>query len=514
MAQTAWVMLLPIITIVLALLTKEIYMSLLVGIFAGALLYTQFSVFDAVITMFEVMSAKVGENANLLIFLIILGILVAIIARSGATRAYSDWAVRAIDSERGALLVTPILGVIIFIDDYFNCLTVGTVMRPVTDRFKIARAKLAYVIDATAAPVCIIAPVSSWAAAVTSALPQDSNIDGFALFLQTIPNNLYAWLTLVFLFFIILSGRDFGPMAKSVKESRENLVVPEEYSDEEYEALVGTGGKGKMLDLILPILVLIAGCVYGMLYTGGIREGKTIAEAFADCDSSKGMVFGAFLALVFSAMLYLPRRVLSFKSFCNSFGIGFKLMTPAIFILCLTWAFSGICSEEYLDLGGFVGTIVNVDASVDSMLPAIFFLVAIGLCFTIGNSWGTFGILIPVAVTIMGTEDMFLLTLTIASILSGSVVGDHASPIADTTILSSTGAQCNHIEHVNTQLPYVMVVAACSFIGYVAGGLAQNGWLGLGVGFLALVVAMFIICAKVPAQVGVLVEDETEEKKY
>ncbi len=509
MAQTVWVMLLPVVTIVLALLTKEVYMSLLVGIFTGALLYTNFSVFDAVITMFEVMAAKVGDNANLLIFLIILGILVAVIARSGATRAYSDWAVKTIHTERGALLVTPILGVIIFIDDYFNCLTVGTVMRPVTDRFRIARAKLAYVIDATAAPVCIVAPVSSWAAAVASSLPQGTDIDGFALFIQTIPYNIYAWLTLVFLFFIILSGRDFGAMAKSVRGSRENFAVPEEYGDAEYVSLVGEDGKGRMFDLILPILVLIIGCVYGMLYTGGIQEGKSVADAFADCDSSKGMVFGAFLSLVFSAFLYLPRKVVSFKAFCNSFSLGFKLMTPAIFILCLTWAFCGICSEEYLGLGEVVRRLVDVDDSMAALLPAIFFLVAIGLCFTIGNSWGTFGILIPVAVTLMGTEDMSMVTLVIAAILSGSVVGDHASPIADTTILSSTGAQCNHIEHVNTQLPYVIVVSACSFIGYVACGLAGNGWIGLGAGFFALVAAMVFIYVRVSPQQGIRI-DETE----
>ena len=500
MAQTAWVMLLPIVTILLALLTKEVYMSLIIGIFTGALLYTNFSVFDSVIAMFEVMAEKVGENANLLIFLIILGILVAVIARSGATRAYSDWAYRRIHSERGALLVTPILGVIIFIDDYFNCLTVGTVMRPVTDRFRIAREKLAYVIDATAAPVCIIAPVSSWAAAIASSLPKDSDIDGFSLFLQTIPFNIYAWLTLVFLFFIILSGRDFGLMAKRVRESRENFVVPKEYGDAEYEALVGKDGKGKMADLILPILVLILGYVYGMLYTGGIQEGKTIGEAFADCDSSQGMVFGAFLALAFAALLYLPRRVMSFNAFCNSFSTGFKLMTPAIFILCLNWAFSGLCSEEYLDLGGFVGKVVSVNATVIYFMPPIFFLLSLGLSFTTGNSWGAFGILIPIAVTVMGTEDMTMVALTVAAILSGAVGGDHASPIADTTILSSAGAQCDHIEHVNTQLPYVVLVSACSFLGYVIAGLSENGWLGLGAGLGALTAAMAWIYFKVPAE--------------
>ena len=499
MASTAWVMVLPIVTIIMALLTKEVYMSLIVGIFTGALLFENFSFFDAVITMFEVMSVKTGENTNLLIFLIILGILVAVIARSGATQAYSNWAGKAISSERSALLVTPILGVIIFIDDYFNCLTVGTVMRPVTDRFKIARAKLAYVIDATAAPVCIIAPVSSWAAAIASSLPKDSDLDGFALFIQTIPYNIYAWLALVFLFFIIVSGRDFGPMATIVKKSREHFEVPKEYGDAEYDALVANVGKGRIIDLILPILVLIIGCVYGMLYTGGIHTGKTIAEAFADCDSSKGMVFGAFLALVFTFFLYLPRRVMGFKAFCSSFSTGFKLMTPAIFILCLNWTFSGLCGEDYLNLGGFVEQVVSISGWLAGMMPAICFMLALGMSFTTGNSWGTFGIIIPIAVTILGTENMELVAVTVAAILSGAVSGDHASPIADTTILSSAGAQCDHIEHVNTQLPYVALVSACSFVGYLAGGLTNSGWLGLGAGFVTLVLVMAVIRLKVPS---------------
>ena len=493
-------MMLPIITIMMALLTKEVYMSLIVGIFSGALLYESFSVFDAVITMFQVMSLKTGENTNLLIFLIILGILVAVIARSGATQAYSEWAARTIHSERSALLVTPILGVIIFIDDYFNCLTVGTVMRPVTDRFKIARAKLAYVIDATAAPVCIVAPVSSWAAAIASSVPKDSDIDGFDLFLQTIPYNLYAWLALMFLFFIIMSGRDFGSMAKTVKQSRKHFEVPKEYGDAEYDELTSNAGKGKIIDLVLPILILIIGCVYGMLYTGGIREGKTIAEAFADCDSSQGMVFGAFLSLVFTFFLYLPRHVMKFKAFCGSFSTGFKLMTPAIFILCLNWTFSGLCSEDYLNLGGFVGQVVNLNGDLFYFMPAICFLLSLGVSFTTGNSWGAFGIIIPIAVTIMGTADMEMVAITVAAILSGAVSGDHASPIADTTILSSAGAQCDHIEHVNTQLPYVALVSLCTFIGYLAGGLADNGWIGMGAGLACLTAVMMIIYLRVPAE--------------
>lgn len=498
MAQTAWAMLPPIITIVLALLTKEVYMSLIIGIFSGAMLFTDFSVLGSIIAMFEIMADKIGGNANILIFLVILGILVAVITRSGATRAYGEWAGRVIKSQRAALLVTPLLGIIIFIDDYFNCLTVGTVMRPVTDKFKVARAKLAYIIDATAAPICIIAPVSSWAAAVGSSLPEDSSIDGFGLFLQTIPFNLYAWLTIAFMFFIILSGRDFGAMAKSVSESEEHFVVPKEYEDTEYASVAGDG-KGKMVDLILPLVVLIGACIYGMLYTGGIQEGKSIADAFADCDSSKGLVFGSFVALAFTAFLYLPRRVLGFNAFCDGFSAGFKAMTPAIFILCLAWTLSGICSDKCLDLGGFVGQVVSTNASVITFLPPIFFLVAIGLAFATGTSWGTFGILIPIAIAILGVENEGMLAITVAAILSGAVGGDHASPISDTTILASAGAQCHHLDHVNTQIPYVFVVALCSLVGYVVDGFTQNGWMGLGVGFACLVLAMVVICNRVSA---------------
>ena len=499
MAQTAWAMLPPIITIVLALWTKEVYMSLIIGIFSGAMLFTEFSVLGSIITMFEIMAEKIGGNANILIFLVILGILVAVITRSGATRAYGEWAGRAIKSQRSALLVTPLLGIIIFIDDYFNCLTVGTVMRPVTDKFKIARTKLAYVIDATAAPICIIAPVSSWAAAVGSSLPEDSSIDGFGLFLQTIPFNIYAWLTIVFMFFIILSGRDFGAMAKSVTESEAHFVVPKEYEDTEYASVPPNDGKGQMVDLILPLLVLIGSCVYGMLYTGGIHEGKSIADAFADCDSSKGLVFGSFVALAFTAFLYLPRRVVGFNAFCDGFSAGFKAMTPAIFILCLAWTLSGICSDDYLDLGGFVGQVVNMNATVITFLPPMFFLVAIGLAFATGTSWGTFGILIPIAIAVLGMDNEVMLVITVAAILSGAVGGDHASPISDTTILSSAGAQCHHLDHVSTQLPYVLVVSFCSLVGYVVDGMTQNGWLGLGAGAVCLAVVMFVVCSRVPA---------------
>lgn len=498
MAATAWSILPPVITIVLALWTKEVYMSLIIGIFSGALLFTGGNILESILTMFTVMSDKVGSNVNILVFLVILGILVAAISRSGATRAYGEWASKTIKGQRSALLLTALLGIVIFIDDYFNCLTVGTVMRPVTDKLKVARTKLAYIIDATAAPVCIIAPVSSWAAAVGSSLPEDSTIDGFSLFLQTIPFNLYAWLTILFMIFIIWTARDFAAMGESIRENSKKFVIPKEYADAEQKSADMELGHGKIIDLILPLIVLIAACVYGMLYTGGIHEGRTIAEAFANCDSAKSLVLGSFIAFVFTGFLYLPRRIISFNAFCDSFGWGFKAMTPAIFILCLAWTLSGICSKDYLNLGGFVGAIVSTHASIIMFLPPIFFLVASGLAFATGTSWGTFGILIPIAIAVLGMNDPSMLVVCVAAVLSGAVCGDHASPISDTTILASAGAQCHHIDHVSTQLPYVGVVATCSFFGYIVDGLTENGWLGLLTGIICLAIAMVIIRARVP----------------
>ena len=495
MAETAWSVLPPLITIALALATKEVYMSLLIGIFSGALLYTGFDPLGATLTMFAVMEEKVGANVNILVFLVILGILVAAITRSGATKAYGAWAAKVIVGPKSALLVTAFLGIVIFIDDYFNCLTVGTVMRPVTDKFKIARTKLAYVIDATAAPVCILAPVSSWAAAVGSSLPEGSDVDGFALFLQTIPFNFYAILTILFMLFIIWSGKDFSEMARSVEQNRKRFYIPPEYADVAEEKIKG---KGTIYDLLLPLFVLIVACIYGMLYTGGIHEGRTVAEAFANCNSSKSLVLGSFIAFVFTAVSYLSRRIVKFDDFCQSFILGFKAMTPALFILCLAWTLSGICSEEYLNLGGYVGAVVSEHAEVIAFLPPIFFLVAGGLAFATGTSWGTFGILIPIAFAVVGAEGIALV-LCVAATLSGAVAGDHASPISDTTILASAGAQCHHIDHVQTQIPYVLTVGLASFAGYTASGVTGSGWTGLAVSLGVLAVIMLGIYGKVRA---------------
>lgn len=489
MSATIWSLVPPIVAIALALWTKEVYLSLLIGILSGALLYTKFHILDAVETTVNIMDWKIGDNINILLFLVLLGILVALITKSGASKAYGEWASRKITSQRGALFASMFLGILIFVDDYFNCLTVGTVMRPVTDKYKVSRAKLAYIIDATAAPVCIIAPISSWAAAVGSSLPEDSGIDGFSLFLRTIPFNLYALLTILFMIILIGKNVDYGAMASyhaKIAGGKEETVDGEEE--------IPITGKGKVMDLVLPILVLIALCISGMLYTGGILDGAGIQEAFANCDSSLSLVLGSFFTLVFVFIFYLPRKIVTFKEFCASFVQGFKAMTPAIMILSLAWTLSGICSAEYLDIGSFVGNLVGGNAFIEALLPALFFAVAVGLSFATGTSWGTFGIMIPIVLAVIGTGDISILALNVAAVLAGAVCGDHISPISDTTILASAGAQCNHINHVSTQIPYALTVASCCLVGYLVGGFTGSGWVALLVGFvleLAVVAVIF-----------------------
>lgn len=486
--STIWAIIPPVVAIALALLTKEVYMSLLIGILSGALLFCKFNVLSTVETTFTIMGDKIGGNANILIFLVLLGIVVALITKSGASKAYGEWAARTIKSKRGSLLATILLGSLIFVDDYFNCLTVGTVMRPVTDKYKVTRAKLAYIIDATAAPICIIAPISSWAAAVGSSLPDNCDVDGFNLFLRTIPYNMYAILTIIFMLYITIRGIDFGTMKKYEME-----VVKAGKEETTTDATEEIKGKGSVIDLVLPIAVLIVLCIAAMLYTGGILDGENIINAFANCDSSASLVLGSFFALVFIFIFYMVRRVITFKEFCESFVQGFKAMTPAIMILCLAWSLSGICSADYLDIGGYVSSVVGGSALVGIFLPCVFFLVAVGLSFATGTSWGTFGILIPIAIPVIGTGDINTLAFAVAGILAGAVCGDHISPISDTTILASAGAQCNHINHVSTQIPYALSVAACCFIGYLAGGIARSGWIGVAVGFVCLVALLFIV---------------------
>lgn len=488
MSATFWALLPPIIAIALALLTKEVYMSLMIGILSGALLFSGFNPLHAMENTFTIMGDKIGGNVNIMIFLVLLGILVSLITKSGASRAYGEWATRTIKTRRGALLSTSFLGALIFVDDYFNCLTVGTVMRPVTDTHKVTRAKLAYVIDATAAPVCIIAPISSWAAAVSSSLPEGSQIDGFSLFLRTIPFNLYALLTLCFLMYMIISDFDFGPMKRYEERVLASGKIDAVASEE-----IKIFGNGRVYDLILPIGVLIASCIGAMLYTGGILESGNIVDAFANCDSSASLVLGSFSTLVFTFLLYLPRKILTFQQFCESFIEGFRAMAPALMILTLAWTLSGICSADYLNIGGYVKTLVEGGTAILAFMPALFFLVALGLAFATGTSWGTFGILIPIAFAIFGDIETDMLVLTVAASLSGAVCGDHVSPISDTTILASAGGQCNHIDHVSTQMPYALMVAVCCLTGYLAAGLTGNGWIGLGVGFLVLVAAAVLV---------------------
>ena len=489
LTATAWTLLPPIIAIALALITKEVYSSLLLGILAGGLLFTGFNPLHAVETTFEVMGSKLGENINICIFLVLLGILVSLVTKSGASRAYGDWASKTIRSRRGAAYATSFLGIFIFVDDYFNCLTVGTVMRPVTDRYGVTRAKLAYIIDATAAPVCIIAPISSWAAAVGSSLPESSSIDGFSLFLQTIPMNLYALLTIGFLIWLMGADFDFGPMGRYEAEHKDDDLT-------QLEQTHVVGGAGRVYDLILPICVLIALCIAGMLYTGGIFEGVGVIDAFAGCDSSTSLVLGSFFTLIFTFLLYIPRRILTFSQFCEAFTEGFKAMVPAILILTLAWTLSGVCSEEYLDIGGFVSSIVDGESMIAMLMPAIFFLISLGLAFATGTSWGTFGILIPIAVAVFGDAGGTMLVMTVAACLSGAVCGDHVSPISDTTILASAGAQCNHIDHVSTQMPYALLIAAICFVGFLIGGLVGNGFVALVVGVALLVAAILVITAR------------------
>ncbi|AOH38776.1 MAG: Na+/H+ antiporter NhaC family protein [Dialister sp.] len=486
LAHTAWALIPPLITVVLAMVTKEVYSALIIGVFAGALLFTAFDFLGSINTMFSIITTAIGENAFLLVFLVLLGIFVSMINKSGASQAYGEWAAKAIKGKRMAMLITMLLGVIIFIDDYFNCLTVGTVMRPVTDKFHITRAKLAYVIDATAAPVCILAPVSSWAAAVASSFPEGSGVDGFSLFVHTVPLNLYAWLTLFFMLFMIWSGKDYSKMKALEEKERNELYISTEPVEE--ESVTKPEGNGTIIDLILPLFVLIGFCIFGMLYTGGILNGVSVGQAFSQCDSMRGLVIGAFAALLITMFWYLPRKVLGFEPLCKCYIEGFKSMTPAILLLALAWGLAGVCSSEFMDLGGYIGALVRGNTTIMTLLPTLFFLVALILSFSTGSSWGTFGILIPIVVAVVGTQDINFLTITVAAVLSGSVAGDHMSPIADTTIMASAGAQCHHIDHVSTQLPYALTVIAACVIGYLAAGFTDSEIIGIVAGFGALII--------------------------
>lgn len=490
MEATFWALVPPIIAISLALITKEVYVSLLIGILSGALFYTNFAPLASLEVTFDIMSSKVGDNITILIFLVILGMLVSLMSKSGASRAYGNWAAKAISSKRGALAATSGLGALIFVDDYFNCLTVGTVMRPVTDKFKISRAKLAYIIDATAAPICIIAPISSWAAAVGSSMPEGSNIDGFTLFLHTIPANLYALLTILMIVILIAFNFDFSRM----KKYNEKYPDGGDGIEEKIEIKDEKETKGRVFDLIIPIVTLIVFCILAMLYTGGILEGANIIDAFANCSAGTSLAIGSFFTIIVVFLLYIPRKVMTARDFMESITDGFKAMVPAILILTFAWTLSGICGADYLQAGEFVSNVVKSSNFAVAFLPAVFFLVALGLAFATGTSWGTFAILIPIAVSVFNpTEITNLLTISIAAILAGAVCGDHVSPISDTTILASAGANCNHLDHVSTQMPYALLVAGVCFVSYIVGGLTQSVLIQLLVGIVLLIAVLAAI---------------------
>ena len=487
---TWWSLVPPLLAIVLALVTKEVYSSLFIGVAMGALLYTGFHPWNAFVAFFDIM--KNSMNLNILIFDVLLGMIIVLMSKSGGSAAYGKWAGTKIKSKKSAMLATTGLGVLIFVDDYFNCLTVGSVMRPVTDRFKVSRAKLAYIIDATAAPVCIIAPISSWAAAVNSYVPEDAGISGFQLFLRTIPYNLYAILTLLMVFTIILTGLDFGLMKKHEKNAAAGDLFTsggEEFDQVKEEEI---SSNGKVIDLVLPVLVLIGTAIGAMIYTGFLGGATDVVTAFSGCDAETSLIFATLITVMFMLVLYLPRKVITFKGFMDSFVEGFKMMIPAIGILIFAWSLKGM--GDALEIASFVENLVGSNASASVLLPAILFLVAIFLSFSTGTSWGTFAILVPIAIAMFpGTDNMQMMIIAVAAVLSGAVCGDHVSPISDTTVMSSAGAQSNHINHVTTQMQYAVVVAVVSAIGYVIAGFVHIWWLVLGISAVLLLVVLFVI---------------------
>ena len=489
-----WALVPPVIAIVLALITKEVYSSLFIGIVAGGLLYSGYSfegtvnhVFvDGIITVLSD-----SYNVGILVFLVLLGIMVSLMNRAGGSAAFGEWASTHIKTRVGAQLATILLGILIFIDDYFNCLTVGSVMRPVTDKHKISRAKLAYLIDSTAAPICIIAPVSSWAAAVSGFVPGEEN--GIALFVSTIPYNFYALLTIAMMIALAISQRDFGPMAvheKNALEKGDLFTTPDRPYAEAGDNKVSS--KGKVIDLVIPVIALVICCVIGMIYTGGFFSGETFIDSFANSDASVGLVLGSFFGLLITLILYMCRGVLSFKDCMECIPEGFKSMVAPILILTFAWSLKAM--TDSLGAKEFVAGIVDGSASgYMSLLPAIIFLIAVFLSFATGTSWGTFGILIPIVVSVFENVDYTMMIISMSACMAGAVCGDHCSPISDTTIMSSAGAQSNHLNHVSTQIPYALACAFVSCLCYCIAGYAKNPVLPLIVGVAVMVGLAFVL---------------------
>lgn len=489
MYATFWALVPPIVAIVLALITKEVYSSLFIGILVGGLFYSNFSFEGTVMHIFNdgfVAVLSDSYNVGILIFLVILGAMVSLMNRAGGSAAFGHFAKEKIKTRAGAQLATVALGVLIFIDDYFNCLTVGSVMKPVTDEHKVSRAKLAYLIDATAAPVCIIAPISSWAAAVSGFVEGE---DGFSIFIRAIPYNYYALLTIVMMIGLILMNVDFGSMrTHEANALKGDLFTSGQMAASEEEAPVNS--KGKVIDLVIPIITLIICCVIGMIYTGGFFEGENFITAFSNSDASVGLALGSIFAMIITIIIYLIRRVLSFKECMECLPAGFKAMVPAILILTFAWTLKAM--TDSLGAAEFVASAMQQSAEgLMNFLPAIIFLVGCFLAFSTGTSWGTFGILIPIVVAVFANSNPQLMIISISACMAGAVCGDHCSPISDTTIMASAGAQCNHVNHVTTQLPYALVAAVVSFITYIIAGFVQNPWVPLPIGIILILACLF-----------------------
>ena len=490
---TFWALIPPVVAIALALITKEVYSSLFLGILVGGLLYSGFSFEGTVTHIFQggiISVLSDSYNVGILIFLVILGAMVCMMNKAGGSAAFGRWASKRIKTRVGAELATIVLGVLIFIDDYFNCLTVGSVMRPVTDKHHVSRAKLAYLIDATAAPVCIIAPISSWAAAVSGFVEGE---DGLSIFVRAIPYNFYALLTIVMMVGMVLIKTEFGSMrVHEVNALKGDLYTTEgrPYADAEKEGRVNP--RGRVIDLVIPIVCLVVCCVIGMIYTGGFFSGTDFVTSFSQSDASVGLTLGSSFALVLTVAFYMVRKVLSFKDCMDSIPEGFKAMVPAILILVFAWSLKSM--TDSLGAAAFVENAMRSAAGgLMNILPAIIFLVGCGLAFATGTSWGTFGILIPIVVAVFEGSDPELMIISLSACMAGAVSGDHCSPISDTTIMASAGAQCDHVNHVSTQLPYAMLAAAVSFVTYLVAGFVKTAWIALPVGIVLMVATLMVI---------------------
>ena len=494
--DTVWALTPPLIAISLALITKEVYSSLFIGILSGALLITGFEPVGMLNQLFPngMMTVLADKwNVGILVFMVILGTMVQLMNRAGGSTAFGVWAAERIKTRAGAQLSTMLLGCLIFIDDYFNCLTVGSVMRPVTDKHKISRAKLAYLIDSTAAPICIIAPISSWAAAVAGFVKGEN---GISIFVQSIPFNFYALLTLLMMVFIILMKLDYGPMLLHENNARKGDLFTTGKSKQAQEESRKEARTGRVSDLIVPVVLLVFGCVVGMIYTGGFFQGKSFVDAFAASDASVGLVMGSAVALVITIAYYLVRQSLSFSECMDCLPEGFKQMVPAMLILTFAWTLKSM--TDNLGAATFVtGVVANSADGLMGLLPAIIFVVATGLAFASGTSWATFGILIPIVVSCFQEIDPQLMIISISACMAGAVCGDHCSPISDTTIMSSAGAQCEHLNHVTTQLPYSLTAASVSFFTFLVAGFTKSALISLAFGVVALFLQLMFFRYKI-----------------